>query len=197
MIGHSLGEITSLYASGMLDLKSAIELIGTRGYSFDGIPQEERGQMVSIKSDRDSVTELIEKNGLNVGIANINSRDQIVVGGKKDEITKLTEILTAQKKTYTLLQVSHAFHTDITRGAADNFYSKIKGIKFNLPKAEVMCCHSSGFYPSNVEEIGNMPGLLKDQIVSPVNFADSVVKLYEKGVRLLLKQVRHRCLQIW
>ena len=187
MIGHSLGEITSLYASGMLDLKSAIELIGARGYSFDGIPPDERGQMVSIKSDRSSVAELIEKNSLNVCIANINSRDQIVVGGKKDEITKLTEILSTRKMTYTLLQVSHAFHTDITRGAADNFYSKIKGIKFNLPKAEVMCCHVSGFYPSNVEEIGNIPGLLKDQIVSPVNFADSVLKLYEKGVRLFIE----------
>ena len=33
MIGHSLGEIAALYASGMLDLKSAVALVG-RGHGF-------------------------------------------------------------------------------------------------------------------------------------------------------------------
>jgi len=42
MIGHSLGEVTALYASGMLDLKSALRLIGERGFAFDGIPKEDR-----------------------------------------------------------------------------------------------------------------------------------------------------------
>ena len=84
MIGHSLGEIAALYASGMLDLKSAVALVGERGMAFDSIPEENRGLLMSIMADRPQVEEMIARSGLNLSLANINSPEQTVVGGKSN-----------------------------------------------------------------------------------------------------------------
>ncbi|MDP4180221.1 MAG: SDR family NAD(P)-dependent oxidoreductase, partial [Bacillota bacterium] len=187
MIGHSLGEITSLFAGEMLDLKSALYLIHERGFSFDQIEPSNRGQMVSIKSKYSEVDELIKNNGFDLSIANINSTEQTVVGGEEKEIKRLTELLKDKKVTYTVLNVSHAFHTKLTKKAAENFREKIGKLIFKRPKSNIMACHLSDFYPEAKNKLGQVADILKDQITSPVNFVEAVQKLYDKGVRVFIE----------
>ncbi|WP_010250325.1 type I polyketide synthase [Acetivibrio cellulolyticus] len=187
MIGHSLGEITALYAAGMLDLKSAIELVGARGFSFDGIPESERGRMVSVKAEKIKVAEMIQNSESKVSIANINSLEQTVVGGSDNEVNKFVEYLSGNNIAYTVLKVSHAFHTDLTERAADSFYNKISNIEFDASKTKVMACHLVDFYPGTREQLKDMPNVLKSQILSSVNFVDSIKKLYDLGVRLFIE----------
>ncbi len=187
MIGHSLGEITALFAAGMLDLKSAIELVGARGFSFDGIPETERGLMVSVKADKIKVAEMIQNSDSKVSIANINSPEQTVVGGAEDEVNKFVGYLSGNNIAYTILKVSHAFHTDLTERAADSFYNKISSLEFDASKTKVMACHLVDFYPNTREHLKDMPNILKSQILSSVNFVDSIKKLYDLGVRLFIE----------
>ena len=72
MIGHSLGEVTSFYAGEILDLKSAIHMVGDRGYCFDKIEQDKRGQMLSVKADKNEVARIINEMD-KLRIANMNS----------------------------------------------------------------------------------------------------------------------------
>lgn len=187
MIGHSLGEVTALYASGMLDLKSALRLIGERGFAFDGIPKEDRGMMMSIKADKPKVEELIKESGLKVYVANLNSPEQTVIGGREEQIERMAQILEQNKITYTKLNVSHAFHTELVANAAERYYEKIKDLSFDVPKAHVMACHKVDFYPGDRENMALLPSMLKEQVVSSVNFTESVLKLYEKGVRVFVE----------
>ena len=46
-----------------------------------------------------------------------------------------------KRQVYTLLNVSHAFHTELIKEAAEDFYNKIKDLRFNKPKAKIMACH--------------------------------------------------------
>lgn len=186
MIGHSLGEITSLYASETVNLRGAIDIIGERGFSFDRINEDSRGKMVSVKETADKVIDIIKDSGLKISVANINSPEQTVVGGDSEHITKFTEYLSEKGYKYTVLNVSHAFHTDVVSKAADEFEESIKGIKFNSPKCNVMACHLTDFY-SNASVSENMPEILKQQILSPVKFTSSVLKLYEAGVRVFIE----------
>ncbi len=187
MIGHSLGEISAIHASGMLDLKSSLELIGARGGAFDGIDENKRGRMISIRAEIEKTQEIICKSGLDIHVANINSPEQTVVGGSEEELSKLAEILGQQGTNYTELNVSHAFHTYLMSEAADVFYEKIKDICFETPCTKVMACHKESFYPQAQNEIQDMPVFLKEQILSPVKFIDSVKKLYDEGVRVFLE----------
>ncbi|NLP13740.1 MAG: SDR family NAD(P)-dependent oxidoreductase [Clostridium sp.] len=187
MIGHSLGEIAALYASGMLDLKSAVALVGERGMAFDSIPEESRGLLMSIMADRPQVEEMIARSGLNLSLANINSPEQTVVGGKQDQILRMEEYLSQNGVLFKRLGVSHAFHTELVSQAAESFYSKIKDMVFDVPKTKVMACHRVDFYPDTKDGMSSMPSLLKDQINSLVCFKDAVLKLYEKGVRVFVE----------
>lgn len=187
MIGHSLGEITSLFAGEMIDLKSAVSIIGHRGYSFDSIDEDQRGSMLSIKEKADKVEEIIKSSGLGVMIANINSMEQTVVGGDKKEIERFSEYLNQNGYKNTILNVSHAFHTDVVSRAAESFYESIKDIRFSSPKFKIMACHLSEFYNDLMIGNDNVADVLKEQILSPVRFADSVLKLYERGVRVFIE----------
>ena len=187
MIGHSLGEITSIYASEMVDLKSAIDIIGERGFSFDRIDENSRGKMVSVKEKASKVEEIIKANGFKVSVANINSPEQTVVGGESQETAKFVDFLGKNGYKFTELNVSHAFHTEVVAKAANDFYENIKEIKFNSPKAKVMACHLADFYNNIKSKSNKMPEVLKKQILSSVNFTDSVLKLYEEGVRVFIE----------
>jgi acyl transferase domain-containing protein/NAD(P)-dependent dehydrogenase (short-subunit alcohol dehydrogenase family)/acyl carrier protein len=187
MIGHSLGEITSLYASGMLDLKSAINIIGERGFSFDSIDSDHRGSMVSVREKAEKVAEIIKSNGFKVAIANINSPEQTVVGGESQEINRFMEYLKEMGCKHKLLSVSHAFHTEIVSKAAEAFYEKIKDTRFHNPECNVMACHLTGFYSDIIKDSKDLAYTLKEQIISPVKFADSILKLYEEGVRVFIE----------
>ncbi|QNU66867.1 SDR family NAD(P)-dependent oxidoreductase [Ruminiclostridium herbifermentans] len=186
MVGHSLGEISALAASGMISFRDAATLVGKRGYSFASIPEDKRGKMVSIKGSQDEVKSLLEKSGLEIFIANINSPTQTAVGGDAEEVKKLVELLSNEKITHTVLKVSHAFHSPLINSAADSFYNEIKDIKFKTGNAKVIANHLVDYYPAN-SDTAKIPQLLKEQITNPVRFVESINKLYEDGVRLFVE----------
>ncbi|NLD47429.1 MAG: SDR family NAD(P)-dependent oxidoreductase, partial [Clostridiaceae bacterium] len=187
MVGHSLGEIAAIYASGMLDMNSCLELLGSRGFSFDGIKEENRGRMVSINTTVENVEDIIRNNNLDICISNINSPVQTVVGGRSSELDRLEELLNKCGMTYIRLKVSHAFHTELMLSAAGEFYQKIKDIQFSLPNAKVMACHRGDFYPDTRDGLGEMSSLLREQILTSVNFSKAIMKLYDSGVRIFVE----------
>lgn len=187
LAGHSLGEMTALFAGEMLDLPSALQLIGARGFSFDAIPGSRRGKMISIKAGPDQVEKLISGFEAELYIANLNSPEQTVVGGADQAVEGLAEKLTAQKIIHTVLNVSHAFHTPLIAEAAAEFHRQIAGMEFSVPRAKVVANHLQKFYPETQKAIKNVASILKEQIASPVRFADTIKMLYEKGVRVFIE----------
>lgn len=186
MVGHSLGEISALAANGMMAFRDAANLVGKRGYSFAAIPENERGKMVSIKASQEEVEMLLERIGLKIYVANLNSPTQTVVGGDATEINKLVEVLEKEKITHTVLNVSHAFHSPLIESAADSFYNDIKDIKFKAGITKVIANHLVEYYLQN-NDTANIPQMLKEQITNPVRFVDSINKLYNDGVRLFIE----------
>lgn len=187
LVGHSLGEMTALFAGEMLDLPGALQLIGARGFSFDAIPNDRRGKMISIQAGPDQVQRLISKSGSDLYIANFNSPEQTVVGGIDQAIHGLAKDLAAQKIIHTFLNVSHAFHTPLITEAAEKFYQQINGLQFSIPRRKIVANHLQKFYPGTQKAIKNVPSILQEQITSAVRFADSITLLYEKGVCLFIE----------
>ncbi|PYG85774.1 malonyl CoA-acyl carrier protein transacylase [Ruminiclostridium sufflavum DSM 19573] len=187
MIGHSLGEVSALAANGMLSFRDAAKLVGKRGYAFASIPQDKRGKMLSIKDSQEEAEKLLEKTELRIYTANINSPSQTVVGGEASEIERLAAILEKDKITHTVLNVSHAFHSPLINSAAESFYNEIRDIKFKQGNAKVIANHLADYYPASDDAADKIPQLLREQITSPVRFADSINKLYNDGVRLFVE----------
>ena len=190
MIGHSLGEICALTASGALSLLDGLKVVGIRGHAFYADNLSEYGAMASVRATYEEIEEILKNNNLDICIANINSKKQIVISGKADEIDRSLQIFKENSITSIKLNVSHAFHSELMKPAADLFFREIQNIKFNGPHTSIIANQSCKYY-SDPEEI---PAILKDQIISPVKFTDSINKLYEDGARLFIEVGPHSVL---
>jgi malonyl CoA-acyl carrier protein transacylase/3-oxoacyl-(acyl-carrier-protein) synthase/short-subunit dehydrogenase/acyl carrier protein len=187
MIGHSLGEITALAASGKMEFPDALHLVGERGYAFHDAQIPDTGKMISVMGSLDQAEELVRESGLDVVIANINGLQQIIVAGTSPQIERFQMFLDGKKVNNKILSVSHAFHSPLIKPVAEDFYKKIKKTLFHKAPVKVIMNHAGDYYPNSPKSLERIPELLRDQILNPVNFVRSVQKLYQDGVRLFVE----------
>ena len=187
MVGHSLGEICALAASEMVSLKDAITLTAERGKAFKTIQGKDTGKMVSVNANCEYVRSLIYDHYGKIWIANINSPNQTVVSGHSKAIDDFIVSLQEKKIQHKVLPVSHAFHSPIMKTVAENFYNKIDNIRFSPPKTKVISNLNSSFYSTQPESLKQLPQKLKQQIYSPVNFVNSIRRLFSCGARLFIE----------
>jgi len=101
--GHSLGEFTALVAAGVMPLPDTVKIVQTRGKLMQQAVPVGVGGMAAVISENID-TEMIAKimEGLDAGVANINSANQVVISGELtaiDETEKrLTENFPAEKR---------------------------------------------------------------------------------------------------
>ena len=94
--GHSFGELTALWAAGVYDDVTFLKLAKTRGeaMSIDN-PSDDTGTMLAVKAQEAQVADAI-KNITGVLIANVNSNNQVVLGGGTSAIKSAEEQLKAK-----------------------------------------------------------------------------------------------------
>ncbi len=187
MAGHSLGEITALAAAGMISSEHAFKLVSERGYAFHQQKLADPGKMISLKVNQDEAQELVQQSGLEVWIANLNSPNQTIVAGGSPAISQFQAFVETKSIKNQLLAVSHAFHTPLMAPVADRFSQRIQGIPFTPTQVRVLMNHQGTYYPDQPQHMGDIPALLKDQILQPVRFIEGIRKLYDDGVRLFVE----------
>lgn len=188
MIGHSLGEITALAASNMISYDDGLNLVDARGYSFFEADLLDKGKMISLSSDFTTCKKIInESNIKGIAIANVNSKNQIIVSGNSNSIDKFKVFLDKNRVANLILPVSHAFHHSLMKPVSDLFENRLKNLVFKESQIEVMVNHKACFYRELSANISNATQILSEQILSPVNFVSSIEKLYSKGVKLFLE----------
>ena len=130
--GHSLGEYSALVASGKISLSDAVKLVRVRGQQMQIAVPHGKGAMSAIlnydeqalKAKCHEVSSLLINDGLDemassVEIANFNSAKQLIVSGGKEAVSKLGEILIAEKIRVVPLPVSAPFHSRLMKPARE------------------------------------------------------------------------------
>ncbi len=161
MVGHSLGEITALAASGKLSFIQALSLVEQRGFAFLNAGLVDPGQMISLAGSLEEAQRLAAESLTEVSVANINSPKQVVLAGKTKEIQKFKQFLDQKKIQNKLLYVSHAFHSPLMQPVADRFFQGITAgqviSQFSPSPVKVAMNHSGGFYPDDSQAIARDP----------------------------------------
>ena len=179
--GHSLGEYSALSSAGYLNFSDTIKLLRVRGDAMQTAVPEGEGGMLAVLG---STIEIIEKILLDnhdsfiVQIANDNSEGQVVLSGKKDDLTKLIEIFKLNKIKCIKLPVSAPFHCKLMNKATITMKQEIEKIEFKDSDIRLI---------SNVtaEEITNkseLKKLLIKQIENRVRWRESILNMINKGV---------------
>ncbi|MEN0004066.1 MAG: beta-ketoacyl synthase N-terminal-like domain-containing protein, partial [Bacteroidota bacterium] len=182
--GHSYGELTALWAAGVYDDATFLKLSKTRGEAMAmQSSQQDTGTMLAVKAPEEQVANAIRPVD-GVLIANVNSKNQVVLGGSTAAINKAKEQLTAQGFSVIPLSVSAAFHTSFVEHAQVPFAQFIDQQQFHPPRIPVYSNTTSKAYPTAVNA---MKLILKHQLLQPVLFKNQIENIYDAGGRVFIE----------
>ncbi len=187
MAGHSLGEYSALVAADALSFQDAIRLVAERGRLMQAAVPEGQGAMAAILGLEDErVREVCQQAAQSqlVEAVNFNSPGQVVIAGHTEAVQRAVNIAQqAGAKRALLLPVSVPSHSSLMREAAIELAEYLKSIEIAVPGTPVL--HNVD--AEQKHSSGAIVEALQSQLYSPVLWVDSVNKMAEAGVELLLE----------
>ncbi|MBO0880414.1 MAG: acyltransferase domain-containing protein, partial [Mycobacterium sp.] len=182
LLGHSIGELTAAYLSGVLSLPDASTLVTTRGRLMQSCTAN--GVMIALQATEEETLPLLDGHQDTIAIAAVNSHTSIVLSGDPGSVEKIRDHFTAQGRKATQLRVSHAFHSAHMDAVLEQFHNTATQLAYSPPTVDIL---------------SNLTGQIADpdQLASPdywtqhlrrtVRFADSVQTLLHHGAHLFLE----------
>jgi len=181
--GHSLGEYSALVAAGVLEFSDAVKLVRARGlYMEQAVPGGQGAMAAVLGAERAALQALcadITAAGTIVELANVNCPGQIVVSGSTDGVAAVVERgKEAGAKRVIPLDVSGPFHSSLMQPAADKLAEALAQAEFRDAAVPVV----ANVHAKPVTSGAELRELLVKQVVSPVQWEDTIAYLIEQGV---------------
>lgn len=178
VLGFSLGEYSALYASEIFSFSEIINLIKNRAKFMQEASLKKPGSMAAILGlNAMDVRSLCEDTGEGVYIANLNSPVQTVISGYDSMVLKAIELAKDKgAKRAVKLNVSGAFHSPLMDEASKKFNVLLESFE---PK-KAIC----DLYLNTTADKLNLKKLKDEmvkQIISPVRFVESIIKMKQDG----------------
>ena len=172
LAGHSLGEITALYAAEVLSFEECVSLIKIRSELMSSAVKGSMAALIGfdIEELRKSVEALDD-----VVIANDNSSSQVVLSGKREELENLSKIISCKR--FIFLNVSGAFHSHFMKEPSQKFSSYLDSLNFKEPIVPVI----SNSNPTICSNSNELKIRLKDQMCNGVRWRETMDLIREQG----------------
>lgn len=180
-LGHSLGEITALSIAGALSFENAMILTHKRGELMQKACEgKDAGMMVVVGLEDNKLQDFCEekgKKGKSLWCANYNAEGQIVIAGKKTDLSEAQEQIKAMgAKRALLLPMSVASHCPMLQGICEEFKELVAGLIGE--KFSISILSNATLQPYNTKQDAIL--LLTEQLVKPVLYKQSIQKLEDK-----------------
>ena len=175
--GHSFGELSALWAAGVLADKDFFRLVKSRGVAMKppADPTYDSGTMLAVSASAAQVMAEL-KNLPGIVLANLNSPRQTVLAGSTPAITAAQKYLETKGFAVTLLPVSAAFHSSLVRHAQTTFADALADVTFNQPHIPIYSNTSAQPYPANA-----LRETLAAHLLQPVLFQQTIENIYAAG----------------
>jgi acyl transferase domain-containing protein/acyl carrier protein/NAD(P)-dependent dehydrogenase (short-subunit alcohol dehydrogenase family) len=184
VMGHSLGEYAALNAAGVMPFAEALEASAARGAEMSKVKVDDNGWMAAVMGPLDVVLSTLNEIDGYVIPANINSYNQVVIGGASKAVERAIEVFTQKGYQAQRIPVSHAFHTRIVAPASGPLRKQLDRFHITPPRIPLVANVTGELYPTTVEEIKD---ILEKQIASPVQWVKGLETLYREGVRCFVE----------
>ena len=182
VLGHSVGEYSALYAAGVLSYEDVIKATSERGTLMQREAKAHKGGMLAVKDTaRSDLENLLAENfeANEVVVANDNSAKQQVVSANKENITKLSSVLSEAGIEYVKLPVSGAWHSPLMAGCVEEFAQLLSEIEFKQPTIPVI----GNLQATVVTDPATMKESLVSHVVEMVRWRESIEYLLDQGYR--------------
>ncbi len=191
--GHSYGEIPALFAAGVFDESTTLELSRLRGELMaDAAARADHpGSMCAVHADAAELRQWLHQWELDLVIANHNSPDQCVLSGPTDAIETAETRLKQQRVATTRLPVATAFHSPLVADSSAPFLDALNSTDINPASIPVFANTTAAPYPDDPEAIRR---LLAHQLAKPIRFVDQIRAMHDQGIRTFIEVGAHSTL---
>ncbi len=177
VLGHSAGELSSLYAGGAIDLEDVIKLIVCRGRFMYEAARDRRGKMIAVMNlelkDVLPVMERYQHTGT-ISLGNYNSPHQFVITGDFEAVTAFEREMNRNPAVRIEdLRQQGAWHSPHMADAQRRFAEEIGKIRLRKPNTPMIFNYSAEF----VDDIEEIKYQLVNIITSTVNWYPCLCKL--------------------
>ena len=187
MAGHSLGEYSALVCAGVLDFQDAVKLVELRGKLMQQAVPEGTGAMYAIIGlDNDAIINACKQaeQGEVVSAVNFNSPGQVVIAGAKAAVERAAALCKeAGAKRALPLAVSVPSHCALMKPAADQLSVSLESITLKTPVVAVL---NNVDVKAETDAVAIRNALVR-QLYSPVRWTETVEKMAQNGVEVLME----------
>ena len=184
--GHSLGEYSALQSADVVTMADTLRLVFRRGQLMHRESLKNKGAMSAIVGlDIEAVNELVDVAGHSgtVSVANHNSREQIVITGSPEGVAAAAQAAKAQGARAIPLKVSGAWHSELIKGAEEEFTTFLDAIEFAAPTNTVI----HNVTADSCDDGSQIRQLMASQLCSPVRWYDTIGRLMEEEVNVFVE----------
>jgi [acyl-carrier-protein] S-malonyltransferase len=176
--GHSAGELVALYAAGVFDATTGLQLIQTRstlmaaagGGAMTAVMGFDRGQLEELVAGTEGVV-----------IANDNSDAQVVISGSPEAVAAVSSQLSCKRAIP--LPVSGAFHSPFMAEAAAAFAQVLETVPFAQAQVPVL----SNTDPSPTTDGATLKARLSSQMTSGVRWRETMQRLVAEDITVAVE----------
>ncbi|MEB3172916.1 MAG: ACP S-malonyltransferase [Cyanobacteriota bacterium] len=176
--GHSAGELVALYAAGVFDADTGLQLIKTRselmaaagGGAMTAVMGFERGELEQLVAATDGVV-----------IANDNSDAQVVISGSPEAVAQVSSQLSCKRAIP--LAVSGAFHSPFMADAAAAFAEALTAVPFADAQIPVL----SNTDPTPETDGAALKARLTSQMTTGVRWRETMRRLAADGISVAVE----------
>ena len=184
IVGHSTGEFSAMFASGMAetDLQRIHQMNSIyEGLGDEGIPE---ANMVAVGANYDLVADIVDKIDGNIYVAMDNCPHQVVVVGEQHATELAIEEFRRKGLIYEKLPFNRAYHTPLFEVVCQRFRQFFSEQSVLPSKVETWSCATAQPYPQDEARIQE---LLADNWMRPVRFNETIAAMYAAGVRIFVE----------
>ncbi|MDM5177608.1 ACP S-malonyltransferase [Massilia sp. DJPM01] len=173
--GHSLGEITALWAAGAIDFATGVRLVQKRGELMARVGGGGMAAVIGLTPAQ--VRRAVEGSALDV--ANYNAYDQTVIAGPKAELAAAGARLRGAGARHVVeLDVSAPFHSRYMKPTEDELARFLDTLAFSPPHTPVVANATALPYAADA-----LRETLLRQVSGSVRWIESVEYLIRRGER--------------
>lgn len=187
VLGHSLGEISSLAASGVITAEQAVTIAAKRGELMDKVASQCDGGMLAVMfMDRETVDSLIKEaaDPDMLVLANDNAPDQFVLSGEMSSLDNVAFLIAERKLGKSKkVQVVGPWHSPFLKEARFEYERWVEPFIFNQPEIDIIvnATAKTENHPSTIKHLSSW------QLTSPVFWRESMSTLKKMGVNTLIE----------
>jgi len=184
--GHSLGEYSALHAAGVITREDAARLVFRRGELMHREASRYPGAMQAIvglaMADVEALVAEGSRKGV-VAVANHNMETQIVITGAPEAVAYVGGLAAAKGAKAVPLKVSGAWHSELIRGAEEEFKEVLSKTSFQPPQKKVILNVTA----ADSEDPAEIREIMSRQLCSPVHWYDSMIRMKAAGIETFVE----------